>query len=262
MRSEIRITGFGGQGVILAGYILGKAACVYDGKRATLIQSYGPEARGSACAAQVVISDETIHYPYVRRQDIAGRDVAGGLRQLRRGDWSKDGGAALRRGPGRHRRRRPARPGFVARVPATSTAEQMGRRMAANIVMLGFLAGCTAIVTERGDARGGAHARCRPGPRSSTSRRCRRASSFAQEARRARRWSADLGVGMEQSDQGRGGAGHRRWHRRDPGGARSGRVRSAGLPGGKDLRPSGEGWPSSTRPSPPWTARSEFSARG
>ena len=70
MRREIRITGFGGQGVILAGYILGKAACVFDTKAATLVQSYGPEARGSACAAQVVIADETIHYPYVKHQDI------------------------------------------------------------------------------------------------------------------------------------------------------------------------------------------------
>ena len=52
MRSEIRITGFGGQGIILAGYIVGKAAAVFDGKNATMVQAYGPEARGSACSSQ------------------------------------------------------------------------------------------------------------------------------------------------------------------------------------------------------------------
>ncbi|MGD8331162.1 MAG: 2-oxoacid:acceptor oxidoreductase family protein, partial [Acidobacteriota bacterium] len=62
---EIRVSGLGGQGVILAGYIIGKAASIYDGKEATMAQAYGPEARGSACSSQVIISGATIHYPYV-----------------------------------------------------------------------------------------------------------------------------------------------------------------------------------------------------
>ena len=48
-RIEIRIGGLGGQGVITAGYVLGQAACLFDQKNATQTQSYGPEARGSAC---------------------------------------------------------------------------------------------------------------------------------------------------------------------------------------------------------------------
>jgi 2-oxoglutarate ferredoxin oxidoreductase subunit gamma len=60
---EIIITGFGGQGIILAGNILGKSATLFEKKNATLIQSYGPEARGGSCAAQVVVSDENIEYP-------------------------------------------------------------------------------------------------------------------------------------------------------------------------------------------------------
>ncbi|MEM2870195.1 MAG: 2-oxoacid:acceptor oxidoreductase family protein [Thermoplasmata archaeon] len=63
MRKEIRISGFGGQGIILAGVILGKAACVYSNYNAVQSQSYGPEARGGAARAEVIISDEKIGYP-------------------------------------------------------------------------------------------------------------------------------------------------------------------------------------------------------
>ena len=61
MRREIRISGFGGQGVGLAGYILGKALTLYDGKEAVMTQSYGPEARGGASSANVVVADEPIY---------------------------------------------------------------------------------------------------------------------------------------------------------------------------------------------------------
>ena len=69
MRTELRITGFGGQGIILAGYIVGKAASVYDGKFATMVQAYGPEARGGASNADVIISDDPIDYPLVAHPD-------------------------------------------------------------------------------------------------------------------------------------------------------------------------------------------------
>ena len=65
--TEIKFGGFGGQGIILAGMILGKAAALFDNKEATLTQAFGPEARGSACSAQVVVSDQRILYPYVTR---------------------------------------------------------------------------------------------------------------------------------------------------------------------------------------------------
>src|SRR5512139_3249731 len=69
-KTEIRIGGLGGQGVILCGMIIGKAASIYDGKHATLIQAFGPEARGSACSAQVTVADGPIGYPYVKRPDV------------------------------------------------------------------------------------------------------------------------------------------------------------------------------------------------
>jgi len=63
MKKEIRICGFGGQGVILAGFIIGKAASVYLDYQAVQSQSYGPEARGGAARSEVIIADEKIGYP-------------------------------------------------------------------------------------------------------------------------------------------------------------------------------------------------------
>src|SRR5512141_2567638 len=68
--TEIRIAGFGGQGVILSAIVLGKAASIFEGDFATMTQSFGPEARGGACSAQVILSDSPILYPYVTRPDI------------------------------------------------------------------------------------------------------------------------------------------------------------------------------------------------
>src|SRR5512141_2209504 len=69
-RSEIRLAGEGGQGMILAGIILAEAAAIYDGKQATQTQSYGPEARGGASRSEVVISDVEIDHPEVLSADV------------------------------------------------------------------------------------------------------------------------------------------------------------------------------------------------
>ena len=60
MFSEIRIAGFGGQGVILAAAVIGKAAAIFQGAYATMTQSFGPEARGGSSSAQVILSSEPI----------------------------------------------------------------------------------------------------------------------------------------------------------------------------------------------------------
>lgn len=70
MKTEIRISGSGGQGVILASVILGTAASIYEGKETIQSQSYGPEARGGASKADVIISDLPIRYPKAREIDI------------------------------------------------------------------------------------------------------------------------------------------------------------------------------------------------
>jgi len=69
-RFEIRIAGFGGQGVVTIGRILGEAFAIYEGKNSVNTQSYGPESRGGACRSEVVVSDGEIHYPNVRKADL------------------------------------------------------------------------------------------------------------------------------------------------------------------------------------------------
>jgi 2-oxoglutarate ferredoxin oxidoreductase subunit gamma len=142
LRKEITITGFGGQGIVLAGKILGQAAALGDHMHSTLVQSYGPEARGGACNAQVIISEDAIHYPYVRKPDIlvcmsqAGFDKY--IPELKEGgtlitdqdlvqplDYDQD---------------------FFT-IPSTRMAEELGRKMMANIIMFGFFTAVTGAVS-------------------------------------------------------------------------------------------------------------------
>ena len=69
-RYEIRFGGSGGQGIIMAAFVLAEAAGVYDGKYVCQTQSYGPEARGGASKAEVVISNKPIDYPKAMKQDL------------------------------------------------------------------------------------------------------------------------------------------------------------------------------------------------
>ena len=144
--NEIIITGFGGQGIILAGNIMGKAAALYDKMNASLIQSYGPEARGGACAAQVIISDQVIEYPYVEEPSVLvcmsqegfGNNI-GAL--LENGLLFTDSGLVAiepDRLPAGCR---------VFSIPASALAEEMGVRMMANIIMLGFAAGVSELIS-------------------------------------------------------------------------------------------------------------------
>ena len=67
---DIRFSGFGGQGVIRCGLITGKALSLFEDKHATLTQSFGPEARGSACSSQLVISSDRVLYPYIAAPEV------------------------------------------------------------------------------------------------------------------------------------------------------------------------------------------------
>ena len=69
-RFEIRIAGFGGQGVVTIGKVLGSAFTIYEGINSVNTRSYGPESRGGACRSEVVVSRGEIHYPSVRRADV------------------------------------------------------------------------------------------------------------------------------------------------------------------------------------------------
>ncbi len=143
-RREVQISGFGGQGIVLAGYILGKAAAIYDGMEATFTQSYGPESRGGACSAQVVLADEPIHYPHLIRPQVL---VA--MSQQACNTYlpalAEDGILIVDEDLVEPSGVPPTVQ--VYRVPATRLAEEMGFGMCANIVMLGFLVGVTGLVS-------------------------------------------------------------------------------------------------------------------
>ncbi|GBC96243.1 NADH-dependent phenylglyoxylate dehydrogenase subunit gamma [bacterium HR16] len=137
MRREIRIAGFGGQGVVLAGYILGKAFALYEGMEAVMTQSYGPEARGGASSSNVVISDEPIDYPFVLEPDVLialSQEAYTRFRPTARPDALLIIEEDLVT---------PLESDRALRVPATRLAEELGRRIVANIVTLGYFTAAT-----------------------------------------------------------------------------------------------------------------------
>jgi len=142
--NEIRISGFGGQGIIKCGYIVGKTASLFDGKFATLTQSFGPEARGSACSAQVLVDDEPIRYPYVTTPDTV---VAMSQEAYDRfgADITQDGTLLI--DEDLVKSLEPPKVGKFYSIPATRIAEQLGLRLVANIVMFGFFTAMTDIIT-------------------------------------------------------------------------------------------------------------------
>jgi 2-oxoglutarate ferredoxin oxidoreductase subunit gamma len=143
-RKEIRLSGFGGQGIIKTGFIIGEAVAIHDGKNATFTQSYGPESRGGACAAQVVISDETISYPHVIDPSILVVMSQGAYNKYMPG-FRKDGlliiDEDLVQIDGM------ADGLKILSIPATRLAEELGRKMVANVVMLGFLTAVSDLVS-------------------------------------------------------------------------------------------------------------------
>ena len=142
-RKEIRIAGFGGQGVVLSGNIVGKAASIYDNGFAALTQSYGPESRGGSCRAEVAISDVPIDYPYVVNPQVQiilsqgayteyGRNAPPGtLVIVDSGFVNID----------------PSQNPKPLDIPASSMARELGRPVVANIIMLGFLAATSDLVS-------------------------------------------------------------------------------------------------------------------
>jgi 2-oxoglutarate ferredoxin oxidoreductase subunit gamma len=141
--TEIRIAGFGGQGVILAAAVIGKAKAIFEGGYATMTQSFGPEARGGSSSAQVILSSEPILYPYVTQPDMlvvmsqeaytkfSPQLKPGGIliaeQELVRVDRIPNGVRAFG-------------------VPATRLAEELGRKVVLNIVMVGFFGAVTDVL--------------------------------------------------------------------------------------------------------------------
>ena len=142
-RMEIKIGGFGGQGIILSGYIIGRAASIYDDKYATMIQAFGPEARGSSCSAQLIVSSEPISYPYIIAPDLlivmSQEAYTKFIPEL------KEGGVLITE-------EELVVPSNLRNdirnysIPATRFAEELGKKLVLNIVMMGFATAVTDIV--------------------------------------------------------------------------------------------------------------------
>lgn len=144
-KTEIKIGGFGGQGIILTGYIVGKAASIFDNKNATMTQAFGPEARGSACSSQLIVSDDKIRYPYVKAPQImvimsqeafvkfSPQIKSGGMMLIEEELVNPDGLPKTVK---------------LYKIPATRIAEELGRKIVLNIVMVGFFTSVSGLVSK------------------------------------------------------------------------------------------------------------------
>lgn len=141
--TELRIAGFGGQGVILSAIVLGKAASIYEGAYATMTQNFGPEARGGACSAQLLISGDPILYPYVTQPDIMV--VMSQEAYSRFVPELKEGGTLIVEQDLVRVTDLP-RQTKVYSCPATRLAEELGKRMVLNSVMVGFFTAVTKLL--------------------------------------------------------------------------------------------------------------------
>ena len=144
MRLEVRLAGFGGQGIISAGLMLAVAACIHDGRNAVQTRSYGPESRGGACKSEVVISDGEIDFPTVTKPDVlivmsqeAYNTYVNTVKK--RGTLLLDSDLVTKEKVTSNIR--------VFRVPATKIAEELGKTLVANVVMLGASIPITKVVS-------------------------------------------------------------------------------------------------------------------
>ncbi len=142
--AEIRFSGFGGQGIIRLGLISGKALSLFDNKHATMTQSFGPEARGSACSSQLVVSKDRVLYPYITKPEIlvSMSQEAYDKYEL---DLREDGiliidSDLVKPKPIRGKIK-------LFSIPSTRFAEELGNRIIANLVMLGFFTAVTKIAS-------------------------------------------------------------------------------------------------------------------
>jgi len=142
--AEIRFAGYGGQGIIRSGIIVGKAASIYDNKFSTMSQSFGPEARGGACSSQLVVSNEKVTYPYVTRSDVLVAMSQEGYEKFIP-ELKEDGIFIFdkdlvkkKESDGKIK---------IYPIPATRFAEELGRKIVGNVVMLGFFTAITKIVS-------------------------------------------------------------------------------------------------------------------
>ncbi len=143
-RTELKVSGYGGQGVIMAAYVIGKGASLFDGLEATLTQSFGPEARGSACSAQVIVHDQKILYPYIRAPRIL---ISMSQEAYTKFEPEMDPNGRLLIDEDLVKPNPPRDNIQIYSIPATRLAEELGRKIVLNIVMVGFYSSiCSDVI--------------------------------------------------------------------------------------------------------------------
>lgn len=143
-RKNIQFCGFGGQGIVLSSVILGSAAVTHSGYNGVQTQSYGSEARGGECQAELIISKEEINSPLADEVDLL---VAMSQPALDRYIGKLRSGGYLIIDP--ELVEPPKREDVVIiEVPATQVAKEIGQKIVANMVMLGFIQSSTELITE------------------------------------------------------------------------------------------------------------------
>jgi 2-oxoglutarate ferredoxin oxidoreductase subunit gamma len=142
--AEIRFAGYGGQGIIRSGIIVGRAASIYDNKFSTMSQSFGPEARGGACSSQLVVSDTKVLYPYITITDILIAMSQAGYDKFE-AELGEEGMLLFDEDLVEPKPSRGNIKSFS--IPATRFAEQLGKKIVANVVMLGFFTAMTDVVS-------------------------------------------------------------------------------------------------------------------
>ena len=142
-RTEVRLAGEGGQGMILAGIILAEAACIYGSKNAVQTQSYGPEARGGASKSEVVISSGEVDHPEVIEADVLVALSQEAYKKFHK-DVKPDGLLIVDADKVEDVDEK------AIQIPITKMAfETTGRQITANTVALGVLVGLTGIVSRQ-----------------------------------------------------------------------------------------------------------------
>jgi len=142
--TEIRFSGFGGQGIIRCGLIAGKALSLFDNKQATMTQSFGPEARGSACSSQLVVSDDRVLYPYISAPEIL-ISMSQEAYDKYEPELREDGLLLIDKDLVKPKPPRGKIKSYS--IPSTRFAEELGNRIIANLVMLGFFTAITRVVS-------------------------------------------------------------------------------------------------------------------
>ncbi|MCK4578101.1 MAG: 2-oxoacid:acceptor oxidoreductase family protein [Candidatus Marinimicrobia bacterium] len=140
---DIKFSGFGGQGIIKSGMIIGKAASLYDNLHATLTQSFGPEARGSACSAALVVDESPVLYPYIVTPHIL---VSMSQEAYEKFSDELAPGGTLLIDADLVQMEAPRNDVSIFSTPATRIAEEMGNRLFSNVVMMGFFTAITKVV--------------------------------------------------------------------------------------------------------------------